>query len=90
MSATSKKEWLETVPTGVPLRPPFAAHSIDVQVGGNISRGPDHSIVGVEIVIHLDGGPISRTGMLTASQARALAQDLLTKADDADRQTWFD
>jgi hypothetical protein len=44
----------------------------------------------VEIVTkEPDGRALGRMGTMTASQVRSLAQALLDKADEADRQTWF-
>ena len=84
----SSREWLESIPAEMPVRPPFRLDTaLEVVVGGNIYSGPDHRIVGV--AIRSVGNAHDTVPTMPPAQARALAQALLDGADEAERKTWF-
>ena len=84
------REWYEAIPASMPIEPPFSVLSIDVRTGALISQGPTHRIVGVQLVIDMqDGSPRRMTPVMTAAQARRLAEALIEEACLADASTVF-
>ncbi len=80
--------WLADIPAQMPVRAPLrmVAYSVDTAV---ITRGPDHYIAGVSIVVTDDSaGPSVAVQALTPDQARSLAGALLQEANNAQAISW--